>query len=158
MGVRVRPATREDLDAIVAIERASFSDPWSPRLLGDELEADPRRRPFVALDDDRIVGFALFWVIVDEIHLVNVAVAPEARRRGVAQAMLDHVLTTEAGRRAAIMTLEVRVTNEAAIAFYRRNGFVDVALRPRYYPDTGEDALVMLKTLRGPSPGAAGRL
>lgn len=147
MGIAIRPAVPEDLPAIRTIEHASFSDPWTDGMLSGELEPDPRRMPLVAVDSGEIVAFALFWRIVDEIHLVNVAVAPAHRRRGIAQTLLDHVLGGEPGRLAAIVTLEVRISNEPAIAFYRRNGFVDIALRPRYYPDTGEDALVMLKRL-----------
>lgn len=155
MVMTIRRAATDDLEALHAIERACFDDPWSMAMLASELDDDPRRLPLVAVADDAIVGFALFWVIVDEIHLVNVAVAPDCRRRGIAQQLLDHLLASPAGRAAAILTLEVRISNEGAIAFYRRNGFVDVALRPRYYPDTGEDALVMLKTLDSTDRGPA---
>ncbi|HKK71729.1 MAG TPA: ribosomal protein S18-alanine N-acetyltransferase [Candidatus Krumholzibacteria bacterium] len=157
MDVETRPATRGDLEAILAVERASFPAPWSRDALAAELQGDPRRMPMVAVHAGKVVGFALVWVIADEVHLVNLAVLPDHRRRGIAQQLLDAVLDTEAGRRAAIMTLEVRVGNDEAIAFYRRNGFVDVAFRPRYYPDTHEDALVMLKPLRERRADPGGR-
>lgn len=153
MTLAIRAATADDLDGIVAIEAACFGDPWSVDNLAAELDGDARRLPLVALEGVRMVGFAFYWVIADEIHLINVAVLPDFRRRGVAQALLDHVLDGSAGVRASVMTLEVRVTNAAAIALYRRNGFIDIALRPRYYPDTGEDALIMLKTLDEGPPG-----
>jgi ribosomal-protein-alanine N-acetyltransferase len=156
VAVAIRPAALGDLEAILAVERASFPVPWSRDAIAAELHEDHRRMPLVAADDGTIVGFALVWVIADELHLVNLAVLPDHRRRGIAQRLLDAVLDSEPGRRAAIMTLEVRVGNEAAIAFYRRNGFVDVAFRPRYYPDTHEDALVMLKQLRPPDEGPQG--
>ena len=156
MAVAIRPAVPGDLEAILAVERASFPAPWSRDAIAAELHDDPRRMPLVAVEHAAVVGFALVWVIADELHLVNLAVLPDHRRRGIAQLLLDAVLDSEAGHRAAIMTLEVRVGNEAAIAFYRRNGFVDVAFRPRYYPDTHEDALVMLKQLRRPDEGPQG--
>jgi len=156
MSVTVRGATRDDLDAIEAIEKACFGDPWSRNSLAGEIEGDPRRLPLVAVDGDDVVAFAFYWVIADEIHLVNVAVAPAHRRQGIAQLLLDHVIEGEVGRNAAIITLEVRITNVGAIALYRRNGFRDIALREKYYPDTGEDALIMLKRL-GPSASGGPR-
>lgn len=153
MTVRIRPAVLGDLDALVDLERAAFADPWSRESLRTELAGDSRRMPLVACDGDDLVGVALIWVVADELHLVSLAVRPDRRREGIAQALLDAALASEAGRRASIMTLEVRAGNAGAIALYRRNGFVDVALRPHYYPDTDEDALVMLKSLR--SPGSA---
>ena len=146
----IRAAGPDDLDGILAVETACFREPWSAQNLAAELDGDPRRMPLVAVLGAEIVGFGLFWVIADEIHLVNLAVLPAWRRHGLAQAMLDHALASEAGRAASIVTLEVRVTNAAAIALYRRNGFIDLALRRGYYPDTGEDALVMLKRLDDP--------
>ena len=154
MSVRIRPAVLGDLDALVELERAAFADPWSRESLRTELAGDSRRMPLVACDGDEVVGVALIWVVADEMHLVSLAVHPARRREGIAQALLDHALASDAGRRAAIMTLEVRAGNEGAIALYRRNGFVDVALRPHYYPDTDEDALVMVKPLDSPGSQA----
>ena len=132
MDLRIRPATIEDLDALVALERLAFADPWSRDSLASELVAGRRRLPLVAYLGDRMVGVALVWVVADELHLVSLAVDPAHRRRGIAQALLDAVLASPEGQRAAIMTLEVRISNEAAINLYRRNDFLDVAVRPRY--------------------------
>jgi [ribosomal protein S18]-alanine N-acetyltransferase len=148
MELRTRRAVPADLPRVMAIERASFSAPWSEDSIASELAAgDPRRLPWVAELDGVIVAFALVWVVADELHLVSFAVDPAMRRRGIGQLLLDAVLDTPEAKRASIMTLEVRATNRAALALYRRNGFLDIALRPRYYPDTDEDAVVMLKPL-----------
>ena len=142
---RARPV---DLPRVMRIERASFSAPWSEDAIAAELDpSDPRRLPLVAELDGEIVGFALVWVIADELHLVSFAVDPVHRRRGIGQALLDAVLATPQAARANVMTLEVRTNNQPAIDLYHRNGFIDIALRPKYYPDTKEDAIVMLKPL-----------
>jgi len=142
-----RRATSDDLEAILEIERASFSIPWSPQAIGPELQDDTRHLPLVALLDDCIVAFALLWVIGDEVHLVNFAVRPEQRRAGVGRALLVEVLARARARSVRRVTLEVREGNEVARLLYREFGFAEVALRPRYYPDTREDAVIMLLEL-----------
>lgn len=158
MELRTRRAVPADLPRVMAIERASFSAPWSEDSIAVELASgDPRRLPWVAELDGDIVAFALVWVVADELHLVSFAVDPAMRRRGIGQLLLDTVLDTPEAKRASIMTLEVRASNHAALALYRRNGFLDIALRPRYYPDTDEDAVVMLKPLAsGPAADLSG--
>jgi ribosomal-protein-alanine N-acetyltransferase len=90
----------------------------------------------------------MFWGVADEIHLVTIAVEPEMRRRGIASVLLNSLLDSDLARDKRLVTLEVRAGNTAAIELYRRYGFREVALRPRYYPDNHEDALVMLRELR----------
>ena len=147
-GATIRRGVASDLAEVSRIERACFPSPWSDAALGLELSGDPRRLALVVEEEGRLIGFALVWVVADELHLVSLAVDPARRREGWAQALLDRLLDTEEGRRANLLTLEVRPTNSAAVALYHRNGFLDIALRPNYYPETGEDALVMLKPLR----------
>jgi ribosomal-protein-alanine N-acetyltransferase len=149
-----RDAQPADLDAILAIERASFPIPWSPETLIPELVQDGRRQPLIAQLDGEPVAFALVWVIADERHLVNFAVHPDRRREGIGREMLAAVLDRARVEGARIVTLEVRATNEAALELYRGFGFIEVALRPRYYPDTREDAVIMLLDLRAEGPGA----
>lgn len=149
MAVRYRRALPEDLPQVMAIEQASFPTPWSEESIAAELDpGDPRRLPWVAERDGRILGFALVWVVADELHLVSLAVDPTQRRQHIGQRLLDAVLATPQGRCARLMTLEVRASNAPALALYRRNGFVEIALRARYYPENDEDAVVMLKPLR----------
>jgi ribosomal-protein-alanine N-acetyltransferase len=100
--------------------------------------------PLLASIDGDAVGFALAWVVADEMHLVNFAVEPARRREGIGRALLTEVLDRARQRAINMVTLEVRDTNEAARVLYREFGFIEVALRPGYYPDTREDAVIML--------------
>ncbi len=143
----IRPARPEDLSEIERIEELCFPVPWSKASIEAELAPDSRRLALVIDAGDRLLGFAFVWVIADELHLVSLAVDPSARRQGWGQALLDAILDFGEARGAALVTLEVRISNQAARALYRGNGFLEVALRPRYYPDSGEDAVVMVKPL-----------
>jgi ribosomal-protein-alanine N-acetyltransferase len=129
---------------ILPIERACFDAPWSASTLAPELVNDGRHQPVLAFLDGVPVGFALVWVIDDERHLVNFAVDPACRLRGIGRQLLDGVVQRAREEGARLIPLEVRETNEAARRLYADFGFVDVALRPRYYPDTREDAVIML--------------
>jgi ribosomal-protein-alanine N-acetyltransferase len=136
-----------DVPRVMEIERAAFSHPWSEDLVRRELGHEFST---VLLAEDgagTVRGFVISWLVHDELHVLNVAVAPEARRGGVARQLLGVV---EAGGReqgARVALLEVRVSNAAAIALYRSLGYRDVAVRPRYYAENGEDALLMDKPL-----------
>jgi ribosomal-protein-alanine N-acetyltransferase len=145
-----RRAGPADLPAVLAIERASFGVPWSEAAVRPELVDDGRHLPVLAVVGDHVAGFALIWVIVDELHLVNFAIDPAFRRRGVGRALLEEIFRLARERGLLRVTLEVRESNEAARALYRGFGFVEVALRPDYYPDTRENALIMLCELSGP--------
>ncbi len=142
--IAVEYADLDDLPAIYEIETRSFPTHWSYRILRDEVRrARPHSRVLVARCADRVVGFAIYWIVVDEAHLLNFAVHPAYRRLGIARKLLDAVL--EEARRIGLLraTLEVRVSNDGAIALYEEAGFVTVAMRRGYYQDTGEDANVM---------------
>jgi ribosomal-protein-alanine N-acetyltransferase len=157
---RIREASPEDLSIVMALEKAIFPSPWTRAMLSAELAEDVFHIALLALEDETAVGFAFCWRIVDELHLVNLGVLREHRRSGCGQALLDAILTHRKAEGAAIVTLEVREANEAARAFYRHNGFNEIALRHRYYPDTGEDAVIMLKklpSLPNPAPDESPR-
>lgn len=150
--LEIRAASPADLDVIEAMERRIFTSPWSREALRPELEPKADRLGLVATMGDRPVGYALIWVVADELHLVTLGVEAGFRRRGVARALLHALMKQEKTRGARLLTLEVRASNEAALAFYRSEGFRAVALRPRYYPDNKEDAIVMLKELAALRP------
>ena len=140
------------LQEIHAIEQDSFSDPWRLGQFIEELgktDADW----LVALDDGLVVGYVGLQMMVDEGHIVNLAVAPAARGRGIGSALLARALEAASERGARLVTLEVRENNLEAERLYRRYGFEAVGRRPRYYTDTGEDALIMTLELEG-GPGA----
>src|SRR5919198_6383702 len=135
-----------DLNAIEKIERASYRTPWSRSMFAGEL-AKPSSLSLGAFDPDsgELLGSLIISRYVDAWHVMNVAVAPEHRRRGIATALLDRLfeLTAEDGRRG--YTLEVRVSNRGAIALYERLGFHGRGIRRGYYTDNREDALIMWK-------------
>jgi ribosomal-protein-alanine N-acetyltransferase len=148
----LRRATPSDLDAIERLEREIFRVPWGRQSLAVELEGRPGRVALLAEDaSGAACGFAFGWRVADELHVVTIAVSPSHRRRGLGRELLAALFASEEAIGAAIATLEVRAGNEAAQALYRRFGFRPVAMRPRYYPDNHEDAVVMLCDL----PGAA---
>jgi ribosomal-protein-alanine N-acetyltransferase len=153
MSVEIRAAVLADLPAILDIERASFSIPWTQSAIEPELRADGRHFPMVAVEDETVVAFALAWSVADEMHLVNFAVDPPRRREGVGRRLLRELVALARERGLRMLTLEVRDGNEAARELYRREGFVEVALRPGYYPDTREDAVIMLLPLEGRESG-----
>jgi ribosomal-protein-alanine N-acetyltransferase len=140
----------EDLPRLVEIEKEGFRHPWSRELLEREL-SHAWSTILLAVEDggrgESLVGFIVFWLVHDEVHILNVVTAREARRRGVGRALMDEA--AEAGRKrgAVLATLEVRRSNEAALALYRSLGYRQVGVRPNYYSDEGEDAIVMLADL-----------
>ncbi|WP_225411501.1 ribosomal protein S18-alanine N-acetyltransferase [Stigmatella hybrida] len=144
----IRPMTHEDMPAVTALEQASFRNPWSPELLRRELDHDWSTILLVEEPQPdgtrKLLGLAIFWIVQDEVHVLNVATAPEQRRRGVARAVMDEVLARGKARRCVLATLEVRRSNEAALGLYKSLGFRPVGVRPNYYADEGEDAIVMV--------------
>ncbi|HEU4569946.1 MAG TPA: ribosomal protein S18-alanine N-acetyltransferase [Gemmatimonadales bacterium] len=127
---------------MAVLERASFSDPWSPRSL-EETIGLPGMLALVAVDgDDRLLGYLFGRELAGEAEVLNVAVAPAARRGGVGRALLTAALAWFAGRGAGETFLEVRASNQAAIALYEGAGFRAVGRRPGYYQHPTEDAVL----------------
>ena len=146
MSVELRNLDLSDLDAIERIERASYPAPWSRSMFASEL-AKPSSRSIAAMaGDDKLVGYLILSRYVDAWHVMNVAVDPEYRRKGIATAMLQKLFDLTAGDAERGYTLEVRVSNLAAIGLYERFGFVQGGVRRGYYTDNREDALIMWRT------------
>ncbi len=145
--LRLRPMGTADLDAVVEIEH-TFTAPWTREMFVQELSQAQSAANNVAEWDGQVVGYALWWYVADEVHIVNVAVHTEFRRRGVARVLLRAIFDAASERGMTIATLEVRVNNTAATTLYEALGFQKIAIRKRYYADNGEDAVVMLKALR----------
>ena len=149
---RLRPARESDLPAILAIERVSFTDPWSRSSFATLLE-QPRVYFAVALDAaERLLGYTVTWFVLDEAELANLAVSPDARGRGVGALLLEGAIATAAARGSESMFLEVRASNVSAIALYTSHGFVEINRRRSYYKKPVEDALI----LRRPATTVAG--
>jgi ribosomal-protein-alanine N-acetyltransferase len=132
-----------DLDAVQEIERRSFRTPWPSHAYRTELETNRLAHYFVAKVGGRVVGFGGMWVMVDEAHITTFAVDPEWRRHGIGERLLLALLDLARARNAHEATLEVRLSNLAARRLYEKYGFRPVGLRPRYYSDDNEDALIM---------------
>ena len=152
---RMRP---DDLEEVMVIERAAFKHPWSTELFRRELEHDwstiliaVEPLTSAAKGDERIVAFLIYWLVHDEIHILNVAVSAEHRRKGTARLLMAETERRANLANASLMTLEVRRSNLGALDLYREFDYRAVGVRPNYYVDEGEDAIVMVKELRKPS-------
>jgi len=139
--VELRTAKFNDLPRILEIERLSFSQPWSLNSFRRELSLS-FSRTYLAVIDGEIAGYLCRWLVAGEVHILNIAVHPGIRRRGVASALLAETVDEAIRVQAELMILEVRRSNLAAQQLYRRFGFVHRRLRRNYY-GAGEDALVM---------------
>ena len=142
--LEIRPLAYSDLPAVAGIERRAFPTPWSIAMFVLEL-SKPTGVCLAAVLDGKLVGYTICSRYDNVWHVMNIAVAPEARRRGIASALLAELYARGGGERAQF-TLEVRRTNQAAIDLYHRDGFRIAGVRRRYYQDNGEDALIMWRT------------
>jgi [ribosomal protein S18]-alanine N-acetyltransferase len=133
----------EDLDEVQRIEEASFSTPWPPNAYRSELMTNRLASYLVARAGERIVAYGGMWLMVDEAHITTFAVHPAWRRQKLGERLLLAFLDLARDRRAREATLEVRLSNVAARRLYEKYGFRPVGLRPRYYSDNNEDALIM---------------
>jgi ribosomal-protein-alanine N-acetyltransferase len=142
---RIEPLVRTDqIDDVLAIEEASFTNPWTREMYLAEMDNLGVSYCFLAHDDaGRVVGFCSFWRVLDELHINNLAVKPESRRSGVATALLAHVLREGGSLGAQRATLEVRRSNDPARLLYERFGFAVAGVRRAYYTKPVEDALIL---------------
>jgi ribosomal-protein-alanine N-acetyltransferase len=133
----------DDLAEVQVIERESFTTPWPPHAYRQELETNRLAHYIVARSGDVIVGFAGIWLLVDEAHVTTFATRRSWRRQGIGERLLLALLDLARNRGAHEATLEVRPSNVAARRLYEKYGFKVVGVRPRYYSDDNEDALIM---------------
>ena len=138
----------EDVKDVMQIEYASFSSPWSRILFMEELKRQGRSCSLVARHNGKVIGYIITWMAIDEAHIINIAVDPIYRRRGVAKALISKTFDYARSAKTKKATLEVRVSNVSAQKLYEKFGFKIVALRRRFYPDNGEDAYLMCMELR----------
>jgi [ribosomal protein S18]-alanine N-acetyltransferase len=147
MNIELRRLSLSELGDIERIEQSAYATPWSRSMFAGEL-AKPSSVSLGAFDadaGDRLVGYLIISRYVDAWHVMNVAVAPEYRRRGIASRMLGELFKLTEGDERRGYTLEVRVSNTVAIALYERLGFHVTGVRRGYYTDNREDALIMWK-------------
>lgn len=148
MQITIDLMKREDLDQVLEIEKDSFSSPWSLNAFQMELSDNHRYTHYlVARAGDQVLGYLGTWFIVDEVHITNIAVRPNVRRQGVGQLLLQYLFQIAKSCKMSAITLEVRPTNRPAQELYKKLGFRSVGIRPKYYQDNHEDAVIMWKTL-----------
>jgi [ribosomal protein S18]-alanine N-acetyltransferase len=147
-----RPMLEADLEKVVEIEKASMPSPWSKELFEAELKRKLARY-FVVEEEGEVAGYMGYWEAPEEAHLINLAIGPKFRQKGMGTAMVDYCLQFAARMGARLATLEVRDGNEAAKRLYEKCGFRVVAIRKKYYSDNLEDAVVMLRELREEESG-----
>ena len=139
------PMVAADLPQVMEIERLSFAaDPWTPGLFLHELKLDFSRLHLARTPDAarRVIGYACWWLVGDEVHILNLAVHPGARGSGAGRALVQRILDDAVAHRAVSVSLEVRPENAAALALYRGMAFTQIGLRKNYY-GRGEDAVIM---------------
>lgn len=132
----------KDILNVVAIERLVNPSPWSESSFRSEL-ANPQAHYWVAQIGEALVGFAGFWLVIDEAHITNIAVHPDYQGQGIGKSLMSKLIEDAASKGAVCATLEVRKSNEKAIRLYESLGFVQSAIRKAYYPHNREDAIVM---------------
>ena len=140
----IRRMELKDLDAVAAIEAATFARPWSRASFEQELTRNVAARYLVAELDGQVVGYAGAWIILDESHVTNIAIEETCRGRGIGKQLTAGLMQYLSNLGAAYATLEVRVSNERAQTLYKNLGFVSIGKRKKYYEDNNEDAFLMV--------------
>ncbi|MFC0393434.1 ribosomal protein S18-alanine N-acetyltransferase [Paenibacillus mendelii] len=138
-----RAMTLSDVPHIVAIEQEAFTSPWSTEAFINELTNNHFARYMVMALGEEVIGYGGMWTIMDEAHVTNIAIRKDYRGQGLGKRLLTELQQTAVFFGAARMTLEVRITNEIAQRLYRKLGFEPAGVRPGYYTDNQEDALIM---------------
>ena len=135
---------QEHVVQVAELEKICFADPWSEKSIASELE-NPLSYWLVALDEDRVVGYVGSQTVLGETDMMNVAVRPEYRRQGIAEALILALIEQLRRRKSHCLTLEVRDSNTSARALYGKLGFLEIGRRRNYYRNPREDALILRK-------------
>ena len=147
MDIVIRNMRESDLDDVMEIEKDAFTTPWTREAFLMEITKNQLAKYIVAEIDETIVGYGGIWLIIDEGHITNIAVKSNYRGLGVGNALVEGLIFLCTKLDINGMTLEVRVSNTVAKNLYKKYGFVESGIRPKYYQDNNEDALIMWKKL-----------
>lgn len=153
--VQLMLARKTDIDEIEAIERRAYPFPWTRKVLLEEIEGEAFSYAYVARlvsnsgHPGKIIGYHIFWLVSDEIHILNIAVDPEYQGYGLGTCLMQFAINFGKERSATCALLEVRVSNLPAQQLYAKLGFKRIGLRKRYYSDNKEDAYVMKLQISG---------
>ncbi|WP_199228910.1 ribosomal protein S18-alanine N-acetyltransferase [Sporanaerobacter acetigenes] len=145
MDILVRPMLEKDIDEVLDIEKTSFATPWSKEAFTLEITKNMLAKYVVAEIQGKVVGYGGIWLIIDEGHVTNIAVHEKYRGLGVGNKIMEGLIDICRDRNIVAMTLEVRKTNEVAKSLYDKYGFKEYGIRPGYYSDNNEDAIIMWK-------------
>lgn len=148
MDIIIRDMKTSDIDDILKIESESFSTPWSRNAFLIELKENKLAKYIVAEINGQVIGYAGIWLILNEGHITNIAVLKEHRQKSVGNKLLEGIIWICIKNNIDSMTLEVRKSNIIAQNLYRKYGFIDSGIRPGYYQDNKEDAIIMWKNNR----------
>jgi ribosomal-protein-alanine N-acetyltransferase len=146
---KIRLAERRDIGELLEIEEAQFPEPWTRRILLDEIENTETRRYTVATEKRKIIGYLGVMFVLDELHVNTIGTLPQEEGRGIATSLLDDAWADARKRGVTRATLEVAVSNQRAIDLYYRYGFRPVGVRKNYYEKSNEDALILWADLSG---------
>jgi ribosomal-protein-alanine N-acetyltransferase len=149
---KIRLAERRDIGELLEIEEAQFPEPWTRRILLDEIENTETRRYTVATEKRKIIGYLGVMFVLDELHVNTIGTLPQEEGRGIATSLLDDAWADARERGITRATLEVAVSNQRAIDLYYRYGFRPVGVRKNYYEKSNEDALILWADLSGEPP------
>ncbi len=133
----------QDIPAILQVEHASFSIPWTEEAFFNELQKNKFAVYLVIEIEGKVIGYVGAWIIIDEAHITNIAILPDYRGKRLGEKLLAEMIKTAIQLGVKTMTLEVRISNEVAKQLYRKFGFKDGGIRKGYYTDNQEDALIM---------------
>lgn len=147
--INISPMSLRHLSRVMQIERESFSDPWSLFSFTSELSDNPYATYFIAIYQEMIAGYIGGWLVTDELHITNLAIAKEFRGLGIAQQLIDEIIQYSRAWGINRATLEVRASNNSAMNLYRKKGFTSAGYRPSYYTNNNEDAMIMWKEIKG---------
>lgn len=142
-GVFIRNMVVDDIDDVVEIEHQSFSLPWSREAFEAEVCDNDLAVYLIMTSGKQVIGYGGMWIILDEAHVTNIAILPSYRGKGLGKILLNAMIKAAKGQGAQSMTLEVRAGNIVAQKLYAGFGFKNCGVRPGYYTDNREDALIM---------------
>ncbi len=152
-GFRFERITADYLDEVMGIEVEAYPEPWSRGMFREEIKS-PRSYFYLAFQEDKLVGYGGFWLVLDEAHITSVTIRSSSRGQGLGRDLTQFLLKAAMDAGAQVATLEVRASNLTARNLYESEGFRQVGLRKGYYPKSKEDAVVMLKELNATQTGA----
>ncbi len=149
----IRQGDISDLNQVMRMEKAAFSDPWSLDAIFSELQADAMRVPLVAEISGLLCGYLMAWRVVDQLHILNIATDPHYLRKGIGTALLLKAAEMAVSGGQTEITLEVRESNSGARMFYLGHHFTETGVRPGYYQDNKESAIIMTAVCTDLLPG-----